>query len=156
MARYVTLSCAVSLVLILGVISAGPARLAAQAPAAAGAAAAVPAIVPATPANAAAFVGDWTVSTTGANGTSTAALSIKVDAGKLTAAISAEVHPRIVITVLQKEGATLFFSYRFDYQGTDVPVVVSLTPEGEKVTAEFDYAGGAYLATGTATKTTKP
>ena len=139
------------LILALVVISSGSINLTAQTPAAA-----APTVVPATPANAAAFVGDWTVSTTGANGTSTATLSIKVDAGKLAAEISAQAHGRIVITDLQMDGPALFFSYRFDYQGNDVPVMVTLTPAGEKVTADFDYANGAYLATGTATKTKKP
>jgi hypothetical protein len=138
-----------SVALTLGVISAGPTRLTAQA-----AVPAAPAVVPATADNAAAFLGDWTLSSTGSNGTTTAALLIKVEAGKVTADMTSEATGRIAITDIKKAGLALILSYGFDYQGMAVPVVLTLTPVADKVTADFDYANGAYQASGTAVKKT--
>jgi len=97
-------------------------------------------VTTATPDNAAAFLGDWTLSTTGSNGTTAAALSIKVEAGKVTAEITAEAQGRVAITDIRKSGLTLILSYGFDYQGMAVPVVLTLAPAAEKITATFDYA----------------
>jgi hypothetical protein len=145
--RFFAPSYVVSVALTLSVISAGPTDLKAQTPAPA-----APTMAPATPDNAAAFLGDWTLSTTGSNGTSAAALSIKVDAGKVTAEITSETQGRIAITDIKKAGPALILSYGFDYQGMAVPVVLTLAPAAEKMTATFDYANGAYEAVGTATK----
>ena len=50
---------------------------------------------------------------------------------------------------------TMELRYSFDYQGNNVPAVVSLTPAADgKVNAQIDFAGGAYLMTGTAAKKT--
>jgi hypothetical protein len=146
--RFLAPSCVVSLALTLSLISVDRAGVEAQTPAPAPAAQAPVA----TPENVAAFLGDWTLSTTGANGPATTALSIKVDAGKVTAEISSEAQGRIAVTDLKRMGQALLLSYGFDYQGTAVPVVLTLTLAGEKVTAEFDFASGAYLMSGTAMK----
>jgi hypothetical protein len=148
--RFFAPSYVVSFALTLSVVSASSTDLKAQTPAPAPPTA--PTVGPATPDNAAAFLGDWTLSTTGSNGPATTALLIKVDAGKVTAELTSEAQGRIAITDIKKAGSALILSYGFDYQGTPVPVVLTLTPAPENVTAEFDFANGAYQMSGTATK----
>ena len=114
-----------------------------------------PTVAAATPENAASFVGDWTVTAEGPNGPGTFALSVKADAGKLTAEISSEVQGKQPITELLTKGTSLILKYGFDYQGNPVSVVVTLTPSADKVLVEMDFADGAYVMTGTATKKPK-
>jgi hypothetical protein len=114
-----------------------------------------PVVAAATPDSAAAFLGDWTLTTQGPNGPGTFAVSVKVDAGKVVGEISSEVQPRQPITDISTSGPGLVLKYVFDYQGTAVPVVVTLTPAKEKVDAQLDFADGAYVMTGTATKNAK-
>lgn len=115
-------------------------------------AAAAPAPTAATPENASTFIGDWTITAEGPNGPGTFALSVKAADGKVTAEISSDAQPLQAITDVTKDDASLVLRYLFDYQGTAVPVVVTLTPSGEKVGAHLDFADGAYLMEGTAAK----
>jgi glucose/arabinose dehydrogenase len=152
-------------VLALAVSSSAAARSAAQAPAPAPPAAQAPAPAPpaapspaataagaATPESVADFLGDWTLNAEGPNGPATFALAVKADEGKVTADISSEMQPHQAITDVSKGGASLILKYMFDYQGTPVPVVVTLKPADDKVGVQLDFADGAYLMTGTATK----
>ena len=51
---------------------------------------------------------------------------------------------------------SLMLAYSFTWEGNPVEAVVSLTPAPEgKTTAQIDFAGGAYIMTGTATKKEK-
>ena len=135
----------ISFLFILAVISLQMARPAAQAAAAAPPAAA-------TPESAAAFIGDWTITAEGANGPATFALSVKNTDGKVGAEISSEMQPLQAISDVTMSGTNLVLKYLFDYQGTPVPVVVTLKPSDEKVGADLDFADGAYQMAGTATK----
>jgi hypothetical protein len=107
---------------------------------------------PATAESAAAFLGDWTLAAEGPNGPATFALLVKVEEGKVAAEISSDMQPRQAITDVTTSGADLILKYLFDYQGTPVPVVVTLKPAADKVGAQLDFADGAYQMTGTATK----
>ena len=131
-----------------------PAAQSAPATPAAPAAAAAPGA--ATPESAAAFLGDWTLTAEGANGPATFALSVKADQGKVGAEISSEMQPLQAISDVTMSGTSLVLKYLFDYQGTPVPVVVTLKPADDKMSAELDFADGAYQMTGTAAKTKKP
>ena len=125
--------------------SAGPVLAAAQA------------ATPVTSADAAPFMGDWTLAMQGPNGPATFDLTVKVDKDKVVGEIQNEQMPLQTITDVTKANKSLVLSYSFDYQGNAVPAVVSLTPaaEGGKTTAQIDFAGGAYVLTGTATKKEK-
>lgn len=140
---------ATSLVLALALLShAG--RVSAQTPPAAPAPAADP--TAATPQNAAAFLGDWTLSAQGPNGPAAFDLSIKTDAGKVAAEIASEAQGKQPIATISKTATGLVLKYGFDYQGMAIPAVVTLTPAGDKVGVQIDFADGAYVLEGTATK----
>jgi hypothetical protein len=113
-------------------------------------------VLNATPDNAAAFMGDWTIDATGPNGPSTFSLTVKNADGKVVGEISAEMMPRQVINEISKSDTALRLYFNFDYQGTPVPVVVTLTPADGKIGAVLDFAGGAYVMNGAATRSEKP
>lgn len=104
------------------------------------------------PADVAAFLGDWTLNVESQMGPSALALSLKDTAGKVTGEISSDMMPKAEITDISKAGTSLILKYGFDYQGNTVPVVVTLAPAADKITASLDFAGGAFMMTGTATK----
>jgi hypothetical protein len=109
-------------------------------------AAAAPAAV--TAAQAAPFMGDWTVSLNGDMGPAVFNLSFSSVAGKVQAKVSSAQQAEVVVTNITAQDKSLVLQYSFDYQGNDVPVVIVVTPDGEKVKANFDFANGAYTVSG--------
>jgi hypothetical protein len=107
--------------------------------------------VAATPEAAASFIGDWTLSAEGSQGPAQFALTIKVDAGKVVGSVVMG-GGSLPITDISMRGKTLVLQYNFDYQGSPIDAVISLTPSGDKYTAEIAFAGGAYSMSGTAEK----
>src|SRR5207249_10981037 len=101
-------------------------------------------------------LGDWTLALQGPNGPGTFDLTVKVEKDKVVGEIKSEQMPLQSITDVTKADKTLVLRYSFDYQGNAVPAAVSLIPgEGGKTTAQIDFAAGAYVMTGTATKKDK-
>ena len=115
-------------------------------------AAAQSSLVPATPENAAGFLGNWTLNGTGANGPASFALTVKTEGGKVLAEISGPVMPRVAITDISKAATALVLAFNFDYQGQPVPVALTLTPVDGKIGVHMDFAAGAYVLEGGATK----
>ena len=135
------------MVLVAGLL-ASPAVVAAQAPQTS---------TPATPADAAPFLGDWTLTLQGPNGPGNFDLTVKVEEQKVVGEIAVPTGemPKNFIPDVAMNDKTMELRYTFDYQGTAVPAVVSLTPAADgKTNAQIDFAGGAYLMTGTAAKKT--
>ena len=109
-----------------------------------------------TPADAEPFIGDWTLDLQGPNGPGTFALSIKVEKDKVVGEIAGGEQTAQPITSISKSDKSLVLEYSFNYEGNPVDAVVSLTPADEgKTNAQIDFAGGAYVMTGTATKKEK-
>ena len=135
------------MVLVAGLL-ASPAVVAAQAPQTS---------TPATPADAAPFLGDWTLTLQGPNGPGNFDLTVKVEEQKVVGEIAVPTGemPKNFIPDVAMNDKTMELRYSFDYQGNQVAAVVSLTPAADgKVNAQIDFAGGAYLMTGTAAKKT--
>jgi hypothetical protein len=101
-----------------------------------------------TPAQAAPFMGDWTVSLNGDMGPAVFNLSFSTVAGKVQAKVSSAQQAETVVTNITAQDKSLVLQYSFDYQGNDVPVTIVLTPNGDKVKADFDFANGAYTVSG--------
>lgn len=110
-----------------------------------------PAVAPATPDNAAAFLGDWTVSANGSYGPVTMSVTLKAAEGKVVGEV-ADQNGKHTVTDVSKSGTSLTLSYVFDYQGNPIDAVVTLTPNDKTIDAFLDFAGGAAQFTGTATK----
>ncbi len=138
-----------STILIAGLLApfgvdAGPAFSAGQAPA------------QVTAADAAPFIGDWTLTLEGPNGPAAFDLTVKVEKEKVVGEITGATMPTQPIPDVTKADQSLLLSYSFNYEGNAVDAVVRLTPAAEgKMTAQIDFAGGAYVMSGTAAKKEK-
>jgi hypothetical protein len=127
-----------SLAVMLSIV--GIARAGAQAPAPSG---------PVTPAQAAPFLGDWTLSMQGDRGPAQFALSVRSENGKVLAEIGSDQMGKQTVTDITRSGDTLTLKYSFDYQGNPVAVAVALTLDADKLKAAMDFADGAYAISGT-------
>ena len=110
-----------------------------------------------TAAQAAPFIGEWTLALQGPDGPGTFDLSVKVEKDKLAGEISSDQLPKQAIREISMADKSMALAYSFTWEGNPVEAVVSLTPAPEaKTTAQIDFAGGAYIMTGTATRKEKP
>jgi hypothetical protein len=109
-----------------------------------------------TAADAAPFIGQWTLTLQGPNGPGTFDLVVKVEKEKVVGEITSATMPAQPITDVTKADKSLVLRYSFDYQGNTVDAVVRLAPAADgKTDAQIDFAGGAYLMSGSATKKEK-
>jgi len=105
-------------------------------------------------ADAAAFMGGWTLGLDTPQGALSMDLTIKDEAGKVTGSISAEpMVPGVSkITDITKDGGNLVLKYVLEVQGMSVPTKITLVPVGDKWKASFDFADGQFNVDGTADK----
>ena len=106
--------------------------------------------------DAAPFIGDWTLALEGPNGPATFGLAVKAEQEKVSAELVSEAMGAQTITSIAKAEKALVLSYSFTYDGNNVDAAIRLTPASDgKMAAQIDFAGGAYVMTGTATKKEK-
>jgi hypothetical protein len=111
---------------------------------------------PVSVAEAAPFLGEWTLAMQGPNGPGTFNLSITVEKDKVSAEIASDMLPKQPISSISLVDKSLVLGYSFTWEGNPVDAVVSLTPGKDgPMAAQIDFAGGAYVMTGTATKKEK-
>lgn len=109
-----------------------------------------------TPQQAAPFIGDWTLALQGPNGPGTFAVSLKVEKEKVVGEVSSDQLPKLPVTSISMADKNLVLGYSFTWEGNPVEAVITLTPGTEgKTAAQIDFAGGAYVMTGTAVKKEK-
>ena len=109
-----------------------------------------------TAADAAPFMGEWTLNLEGPNGPAVFDLVIKTDADKVVGEIKSEQMAPTTITDIAKSDKGLVLKFSFDYQGNQVAAVVTMTPAPDgKTGAQIDFADGAYVLTGIAVKKEK-
>jgi hypothetical protein len=107
-------------------------------------------------ADAAPFLGEWTLTLQGPNGPGTFALTVKAEGDKVVGEISNEMMPVQAISKISKVDKSLVLAYAFPWEGNSVDAVVTLTPgEEATMTAQIDFASGAYVMSGTAAKKEK-
>ena len=109
-----------------------------------------------TAADAAPFIGEWTLDLQGPNGPGAFDLTVKVEKEKVIGEITGGTTATQPIADVTKADQSLVLSYSFNYDGNPVDAVVRLTPAPEgKMTAQIAFAGGAYVMSGTASKKEK-
>ena len=114
------------------------------------AAAAAPTIAPA---DLAPFLGEWTLALSGPNGPATMVLSVRTEKDKPAADLTSEAMPKQSISDFSMSDKSLVMGYSFTYEGNPVSAVIYLTPVLDAgMNAQIDFAGGAYVMNGTATK----
>src|SRR3954452_21299381 len=104
------------------------------------------------PADAAPFVGDWTVAAFSQMGPATFALSVKTDAGKIAATVGSDTQATVTVPDISVTGKSLVLKYTTDYGGTPVPTVMTLTPDGQGLKAALAMMDGQFEMSGTAAK----
>lgn len=107
---------------------------------------------PATAADAARFVGDWTITLDTPNGAMPMDLKVKSEEGKVLGEAGSAEMGVTPITDISKSGESLVLKYAIDFQGTPVPIKITLTPAGEKMSFYFDAADGQFVLEGAAAK----
>lgn len=105
-------------------------------------------------AEAATFMGGWTLGLDTPQGAMSMELTLKDEGGKVAGSISAEpMIPGVTkITDIAKDGIKLVLKYILEVQGMSIPAVITLIPDGDKWTAGFDFADGQFQVNGTAVK----
>ena len=80
-------------------------------------------------------------------------LTVKAEQNAVVGELAVETMPTQAITDVSMDGKSLALAYTFQYEGNPVDAVVWLTPGADgTMAAEIDFAGGAYVMSGTASK----
>lgn len=98
----------------------------------------------ATPAEAKPFLGDWTINAESPMGPATLQLSVLEEGGVVRARIKGGEQGESAVSDVRAQAQSLVLRYTFDYQGTPVPTVVALTPDGETLKADFSMMDGQF------------
>ena len=92
----------------------------------------------------------------GPNGPASMDLSVKTEKDKPAADLTSEAMSKQTITDFSMADKTLVMGYSFTWEGNAVSAVISMTPAADgPMKAQIDFAGGAYVMTGTAAKKDK-
>ena len=102
------------------------------------------------------FLGDWALTLSGPNGPAAMMLSIRSEKDKPAGDLSSDAMPKQAIGDFSMADKTLVMNYSFTWEGNPVSAVISMTPAADgPMKAQIDFAGGAYVMTGTAAKKDK-
>ena len=104
------------------------------------------------PAQAAPFIGDWTAAITSQMGPSTYLVSVKVEGGSVVASVTGGIFPRTTVSDISLVGKNLFLKYASDFQGTLIPSLIAMTPQGQNMLLTISLMDGQFEMAGTATK----
>lgn len=103
-------------------------------------------------AEAQAFLGTWATSLDSPEGPMPTTFAITDAAGKVALRVDFGALGDLPVTDVTKSGEGLLARFAIDYQGSAVPVALTLTPQGENLRADWDFADGAFTLSTTATK----
>jgi type 1 glutamine amidotransferase len=110
-----------------------------------------------TAAQAAPFLGDWTIrATSAAFGPQTLQLSLTRSGDATRASIKAPNQPEIPVSDIRLSGKSLVLSYASRYPGMTIPTVLILTPESGALRADLSIMEGQVEMAGTATRSGAP
>jgi hypothetical protein len=83
-------------------------------------------------------------------------LSIRSEKDKPAGDLSSDAMPKQAISDFSMSEKTLVMNYSFTWEGNPVSAMISMTPSADgPPKAQIDFAGGAYVMTGTAAKKDK-
>ena len=105
-------------------------------------------------ADAAGFLGAWSIGLETPQGAMTINLTLKDEGGKVSGSLSAaEITPEAQkVTDIAKEGENLVLKFTLEVQGLSIPGKITLVPNGDKWKANIDLLDGQLTVDGTATK----
>jgi hypothetical protein len=110
-----------------------------------------------TPAAAGNFMGAWTLTLDGPQGSFEMSLNVKDEGGKVIGEMSNQMQPEVQkVTDVSKEAGDLVLKFAGNFQGNPFDAKVTLTPDGaDKAKVVFDVNGGQFSMSGTGTKAKK-
>jgi hypothetical protein len=117
-------------------------------------AAATPARAQLTPADAAVFMGVWTMVVDSPQGPFEQEMTLKEEEGKVVAVIVSQIQPEgQKITEIAVAGKELVLKFAGNYQGNAFDAKITVTPtEADKASVNFDINSGQFAMSGTASK----
>jgi invasion protein IalB len=98
------------------------------------------------------FLGDWAVALDAQGQSFTLTVDIKDVEGNVAADVGSDMSPTTRAQSVSRTGENLVVSFSMDAQGQQIPVVITLTPDGDALNASVDFAGGMFVATGKGTR----
>jgi hypothetical protein len=105
-------------------------------------------------ADAAAFLGTWTLSVESPQGPFDQTLELKNAGGKLSGELTSALAPQATeITDISKDGEDLILKFNGEFQGNAFNAKITLTPQGtDKAKVTFDVMDGQFVMDGTGVK----
>jgi hypothetical protein len=103
-------------------------------------------------ADAAKFMGAWTLSLDSPQGPFTMTLTLSDKGGKVAGELTSDIAPPQDVTDITKSGEDLVLKYQGDFQGQAFAAKITLTPQAEKLSIAFDVMDGQFMMNGTGTK----
>ena len=106
------------------------------------------------PADAAAFMGTWTLMLDSPQGAFEQTMVVKDEGGKVIAEITNQMQPDVQkVTDVSKSGGDLVLKFAGNFQGNAFDATITLVPDGtDKAKVTFDVNGGQFTMSGTGTK----
>ena len=106
-------------------------------------------------AEAAAFIGAWTLGLDTPEGPMEMSLDLTDESGNVAASVTVPDGPIAGTTIIKdisRDADKLVLRYMINYQGMDIDAEIALVPVGEQCKAAFSFAGGQFMVDGTASK----
>lgn len=105
-------------------------------------------------ADAAGFLGTWTITLDSPQGAFEQTLTLKDSGGKVLGEMTSAMQPGAqTIDDISKSGNDLVLKFQGDFQGTPFDAAITLTPDGaDKANVTFDVMNGQFVMQGTGVK----
>lgn len=106
------------------------------------------------PADAAAFMGNWTVTLDTPQGSFDQTVVIKDEGGKVVAEMSSQMQPDVQkVTDVTRKGDDLILKFAGNFQGNPFDAQITMSPDGaDKCKLLFDINGGQFSMNGAGTR----
>lgn len=103
-------------------------------------------------AEAADFLGEWRSTLDTPEGPVPTTVRVADAEGRVALRVDFEGLGEVPVTDVARRGAGLLARFSVDYQGSQIPVELTLTPSGDAMRANWSFADGEYTLTTTATR----
>jgi uncharacterized protein len=105
-----------------------------------------------TPAQAAPFLGEWTIATSSPMGPATYLLSLTSAGDTVRGTVKTANQPDVTVSNIRLSRKSLVLTYSSEFSGMAIPTVLILTPDGSNLRADFSVLDGQFEMSGTGTK----
>ena len=103
-------------------------------------------------ADAAKFMGAWTLTLESPQGPFAMTMTLTDVEGKVACELTSDVMPAQKVTDISKAGNDLVLKYQGDFQGQAFAAKITLTPVDDKLGVNFDVMDGQFMMSGVGTK----